>query len=87
MSKQLAIPEITVFPSAIPTGEEDKVWYAWAMRLHEDETLQSEDHGDEFYSVGEALVHALSVFQDLVDRRRAYPAHREQEFRLTVKRA
>ena len=87
MYTPLAVPEITVFPSAIPTGEEGVVWYAWSMKLHEEETLQSEDHGDDFYSIAEALEHALSVFQDLVDRRNAYPSNREQEFRLTVKRA
>lgn len=86
MSTPLTIPEITVFPSDIPTGEEGKVWYAWAMKLYEEETLRSEDHGDEFYTVGEAMDHALGVFQDLVDRRHVFPSHREQEFRLTVKR-
>ena len=87
MSTPLSIPEIAVFPSDIPTGEEGKVWYSWAMKLHEEETLQSEDHGDEFYTVAEALNHALSVFQDLVERRHVFPSNREQEFKLKVKRA
>lgn len=84
MSTPLAIPEIKVFPSDLPTGEEGKVWYAWTMKLHAEETLQSEDHGDDFYSVPEALEHALSVFRDLVDRRNVYPSQGEQEFKLTL---
>ena len=86
MNTALAIPEITIFPSDIPSGEEGKVLYSWKMKLHEAEELCSEDHGDEFDSVIEALDHAFSVFEDLVDRRHIYPPSNEQEFKLKVKR-
>lgn len=87
MSTPLAVPEITVFPSDIPTGEEGKVWYAWTMKLYEEDLLRSEDHGDDFETVREALDHAFSVFEDLVDRRQVYPSRDAQEFSLMVKRA
>ena len=87
MSTVLAIPEITVFPSDIPSGEADKVLYSWKMKLHEEETLCSEDHGDEFDSIIEALDHAFSIFEDLVGRRHVYPSSNEQEFKLTVMRS
>ena len=86
MSTPVAIPEITVFPSDIPRGEEGTVWYAWTMKLHEEDTLRSEDHGDDFDTVREALDHAFSVFEDLVERRHVYPWHDQQEFRVAVKR-
>jgi hypothetical protein len=78
------IPEITILPSKVPTGEPDKFLYAWKMKLHEESTLDSEDHGDDFDTVQEALSHAYTVFQDLVNRRQLYPANDEQEFKVTV---
>jgi hypothetical protein len=87
MSTAVAIPEITIFPSDIPSGKEGKVLYSWKMKLHEEETLCSEDHGDEFDSVIEALDHAFSVFEDLVSRRHIYPSSDEQEFKLLVRRS
>ncbi len=87
MATVLAIPEITVFPSDIPSGEADKSLYSWKMKLHEEETLCSEDHGDEFDSIIEALDHAFRIFEDLVGRRHVYPASNEQEFKLTVMRS
>jgi hypothetical protein len=87
MATVLAIPEITVFPSDIPSGEADKSLYSWKMKLHEEETLCSEDHGDEFDSIIEALDHAFSIFEDLVGRRHVYPASNAQEFKLTVMRS
>ena len=86
MSTALTVPEISIFPSDIPSGKDGQVLYAWKMKLHEQETLCSEDHGDEFDSVLEALDHAFSVFEDLVTRRRVYPANDEQEFRLKVRK-
>jgi hypothetical protein len=87
MSTALAVPEIAIFPSDIPSGKEGKVLYSWRMKLHEEETLCSEDHGDEFDTVLEALDHAFSVFEDLVGRRHVYPSHQEQEFRLRITKA
>ncbi len=87
MTTALAVPEISIFPSDIPSGKEGRSLYSWRMKLHEQETLCSEDHGDEFDSVLEALDHAFSVFEDLVNRRQIYPANDEQEFRLKVKKA
>jgi hypothetical protein len=78
------IPEITILPSKVLTGEPDKFLYAWKMKLHEESTLDSEDHGDDFDSVQEALTHAYTVFQDLVNRRQLYPANEEQEFKVTI---
>ena len=86
MTTPLAIPEITVFPSDIPSGKEGKVLYSWKMKLHEEEELCSEDHGDEFDSVVEALDHAFNVFEDLVGKRHMYPPSAEQEFKVTVKK-
>ena len=78
------VAEITILPSTVPTGEPDKFLYAWKMKLHEESTLDSEDHGDDFDTVQEALSHAYTVFQDLVNRRQLYPANDEQEFKVTV---
>lgn len=84
MSAPLKIPEIIITPSAVPTGELGKVLYAWKMVLHENELLDSEDHGDDFDTVAEALAHAYGVFSDLVNTRELYPANETQEFRVTV---
>lgn len=84
MSVPLKIPEITIAPSAVPTGVPGKVMYAWKMALHENELLDSEDHGDDFDTVAEALAHAYGVFSDLVNTRKLYPVNETQEFRLTV---
>jgi len=86
MSTPLKVPEITVVPSDIPSGEPGSLLYAWRMQLHEDAVLNSEDHGDEFDSIEEALVHAYGVFTDLVERRHSYPGADEQEFKLTIRK-
>ncbi len=52
------VPEFTILPSEVPGGEPGKCLYAWKMKLHEESTLDSEDHGDDFDSVQEALAHA-----------------------------
>ena len=87
MSTPLSIPEITIAPSEVPSGEAGKCLYAWKMQLHEESTLDSEDHGDDFDSVPEALAHAYSVFEDLVSRRQLYPSNAEQEFKITIKKS
>ena len=84
MEPPLTIPEISIAPSAVPTGEPGKVLYAWKMSLHENEVLDSEDHGDDFDSVAEALGHAYVVFSDLVKHRKLYPDNATQEFKLTI---
>ena len=81
------IPEITVLPSEVPTEESDKCIFAWKMKLHEESTLDSEDHGDDFDSVQEALAHAYTVFEDLVNTRQLYPSNVEQEFKITIKKS
>jgi hypothetical protein len=86
MATPVHIPEITILPSKVPSGEPDKLLYAWNMKLHEESILDSEDHGDDFDSVQEALAHAYTVFEDLVDRRRLYPANEEQEFKVIIKK-
>ena len=85
MVTPVKIPEITILPSEVPTGVPGKHLYAWKMRLHEESTLDSEDHGDDFDSVAEALAHAYAVFQDLVTTRKLYPANAEQDFKVTIK--
>ena len=85
MSTPLNTPEITIAPSEVPSGEPGKCLYAWKMKLHEESILDSEDHGDDFDSVREALAHAYSVFEDLVNRRQLYPSNAEQEFKVTIK--
>ena len=84
MTTNLSVPEILILPSNIP-GPDNRTIYAWHMKLHEGETLDSEDHGDDFYSVQEALSHAYGVFEDLVKTRHLYPEHAEQVFQLTVR--
>lgn len=86
MSISLNVPEITILPSEVPTGEPGKCLYAWRMKLHEESTLDSEDHGDDFESVVEALAHAYSVFEDLVNTRQLYPSNTEQEFKVTIRK-
>ena len=87
MPKPLDIPEITIVPSEVPSGEPGKKLYAWKMKLDRESTLDSEDHGDDFGSVGEALTHAYTVFEDLVNTRQMYPDNQAQEFKLTVNKA
>jgi len=87
MPTPLQVPEITISPSAVPTGEAGTCLYAWKMKLHEESTLDSEDHGDDFESVQEALAHAYGVFEDLVNTRQLYPSSNEQAFKLTVNKA
>ena len=86
MVTPVKIPEIIISPSEVPTGEPGKFLYAWKMKLHEESTLDSEDHGDDFDSVQEAMAHALSVFEDLVTTRQLYPANIEQEFKVTIRK-
>lgn len=85
MPTPINIPEITVYASTVPTGEPEKSFYAWKMKLYEESTLDSEDHGDDFDSTLEALAHAFTVFEDLANRRQLYPANMEQEFKVTIK--
>lgn len=84
MATALDIPEITILPSNVPTDDPNRCLYAWKMKLHEESVLDSEDHGDEFDSVTQALTHAYSVFEDLVNNRRLYPSNATQEFKVTV---
>ena len=84
MATPINVAEITILPSNVPTGEPDKFLYAWKMKLHEESTLDSEDHGDEFDTVQEALAHAYTVFEDLVNRRQLYPANAEQQFKVSI---
>ena len=86
MPTPISTPEITIVPSDVPTGVPDKCLYAWKLKLHEESPLDSEDHGDDFDSIQEALAHAYSVFEDLVSRRELYPDNEEQAFQVTVKR-
>lgn len=86
MLTPISSPEITIQPSDVPSGEEGKCLYAWKMKLHEESTLDSEDHGDDFDTVGEALAHAYGVFLDLVDRRKSYPSRETQEFKVTIQK-
>jgi hypothetical protein len=86
MTTALNVPEITILPSSIPTGVPDKSLYAWKMKVYEDSIFDSEDHGDEFDSVEEALAHAYSVFHNLVNHRHLFPANIEQEFRVTIRK-
>lgn len=86
MATTLDIPEITIAPSDVPTGQKGRFFYAWKMRLEEGSILDSEDHGDEFDTVGEALTHAYSVFEDLANNRKLYPARDPQEFKVTITR-
>ena len=84
MATPIKVAELTILPSNLPTAEPGKFLYAWKMKLHEESTLDSEDHGDDFDTVQEALVHAYTVFEDLVNRRQFYPASAEQEFKVTI---
>lgn len=86
MPTPISIPEITIVPSDVPSGEAGKCLYAWKMKLHEESTLDSEDHGDDFDSIQEALAHAYAVFEDLVSVRELYPNNEEQEFKVTVRK-
>lgn len=86
MITAVSIPEINILPSSIPTGVPDKSLYAWKMKVYEESVFDSEDHGDEFDSVEEALAHAYRVFQNLVDHRHLFPANTEQEFKVTIKK-
>ena len=85
MSTPRKIPEIMILPSAVATGETGNALYAWRMRLDDESTLDSEDHGDDFGSVTEALAHAYDVFRDLVDIRKLYPNNTTQEFKLIIR--
>lgn len=78
------IPEISIYTSNVPTGKAGKKFYAWKMKLYEESILDSEDHGDDFDSVQEALAHAYTVFEDLVIRRELYPLKVAQEFKVTI---
>lgn len=80
------VPEITILPSEVPSGELGEFLYAWKMKLHEESTLDSEDHGDDFDSIQEALAHAYTVFEDLVNTRQLYPSNTEQEFKVTIRK-
>lgn len=84
MSKPVEIPEITILPSTVATDQPGTRLYRWEMKLLADSRLDSEDHGDDFYSVQEALAQAYSVFEDLVTTRHIYPARTQQEFKLTI---
>lgn len=84
MNTPVRVPEITVAPSAVPSGEPGKCLYAWKMKLHEESVLDSEDHGDDFDTPIEALTQAFAVFEDLVYRRKLYPDNAEQEFRVRI---
>jgi hypothetical protein len=86
MITALSVPEITILPSNVPTGVPDKSLYAWKMKVYEESIFDSEDHGDEFDSVAEALAHAYSVFHNLVDHRHLFPSNIEQEFRVTIRK-
>ncbi len=79
------VPEITIMPSAVTGGEEGKPLYCWTMQIHKESVLDSEDHGDDFASIPEALAHAYTVFEDLVHTRKLYPANDEQAFAVTIK--
>ena len=85
MITALNIPEIAIFPSDISTGVQDKSLYAWNMKVYEESIFDSEDHGDQFDTVEEALAHAYSVFENLVNHRHLFPSNMEQEFKITIK--
>jgi hypothetical protein len=84
MHTALNIPEIAIFPSDIFTGVPGKSFYAWKMKVYEESSFDSYDHGDLFYSVEEALAHACGVFQNLVNHRHLFPSNVEQEFKVTI---
>ena len=85
MSTPLNVPEITIEPSQLPSGVPGKKLYRWKMQLHEESVFDSEDHGDDFYSVSEALAHVYTVFEDLVNTRQFYPCNEEQRLAVTIK--
>ena len=84
MKTALSVPEIAIFPSDIITSVPGKSWYAWKMKVYEESIFDSYDHGDLFYTVEEALAHACSVFQNLVNHRHLFPSNIEQEFKVTI---
>jgi hypothetical protein len=84
MQTALRIPEIAIFPSDVPTSVPDRSLYAWKMKVYKESNFDSYDHGDLFYSVEEALAHAYSVFQNLVNHRHLYPSNPEQTFKVTI---
>jgi hypothetical protein len=84
MQTALSIPEIAVFPSDIPASVPDTSLYAWKMKVYKESSFDSYDHGDLFYSVEEALAHAYSVFQNLVNHRHLFPSNLEQKFHVTI---
>ena len=84
MKTALKIPEIAIFPSDITTSVPGKSLYTWKMKVYEESIFDSYDHGDLFYSVEEALAHACSVFQNLVNHRHLFPSNMEQEFKVTI---
>jgi hypothetical protein len=84
MKTALSVPEIAIFPSDIITNVSGKSWYAWKMKVYEESIFDSYDHGDLFYTVEEALAHACSVFQNLVNHRHLFPSNIEQEFKVTI---
>ena len=85
MSTPLNVHTIAIAPSDLPCDLPGKKLYCWKMQLHEESVLESEDHGDDFYSVQEALAHAYTVFEDLVNTRQLYPASEEQSFSIRIK--
>ena len=84
MQTALRISEIAIFPSDVPASVPDKSLYTWKMKVYKESTFDSYDHGDLFYSVEEALAHAYSVFQNLVNHRHLFPSNLEQTFKVTI---
>lgn len=84
MNTPLRIPEIAILPSELSANAPDINLYAWKMKVYEESVFDSYDHGDLFDSVEEALAHACSVFQNLVNHRHLFPSNIEQEFKVTI---
>jgi hypothetical protein len=84
MQTALNIPEIAIVPSDITTSVPNKRLYTWKLKVYKESSFDSYDHGDLFYSVEEALAHAYSVFQNLVNHRHLFPSNLEQTFKVTI---
>lgn len=84
MMTAMNIPEITISPLDFSKGMPDETLFKWRMKVCEEMTLDSYDHGDVFSSVEEALADAYAEFHNLSDERHLIPVHTEQEFKVTI---
>ena len=78
-------PEITISPIDTCKGATEATLFTWTLKVNEDFTLDSYDHGDVFESVEEALSNACTEFYSLSGERHVIAANSEQEFKVTIR--